>query len=78
MSSDPTHPADEPIEIVVNGETRSIGGGVTVEAFLQDHDLDPDLVVVERNAEILPRERYGETILRADDRLEIVHFVGGG
>lgn len=78
MSSDPTHPADEPIEIVVNGETRSTGRGVTVEAFLRDHDLDPDLVVVERNAEILPRERYGETTLEADDRLEIVHFVGGG
>lgn len=71
-------PTEEPIEIVVNGETRQAGSGATVEAFLAAHDLDPDLVVVERNGEILPRGRYSETALEAGDRLEIVHFVGGG
>ncbi|MDX1660813.1 MAG: sulfur carrier protein ThiS [Gemmatimonadota bacterium] len=70
--------SNEPIDIVVNGEVRAAERGATVEAFLLDHDLNPDLVVVERNGEILPRERYGDTRLRSEDRLEIVHFVGGG
>lgn len=79
MSPDSTtSPAEEPIEIVVNGEPRATGSDVTVEAFLREHDLNPDLVVVERNGEILPRERYAKTTLEVDDRLEIVHFVGGG
>jgi thiamine biosynthesis protein ThiS len=35
-------------------------------------------VAVERNLEIVPRSRWGETIIQANDRLEVVHFVGGG
>ncbi len=66
------------LEIVVNGEPRAARPGATVEAFLRDHDLEPDLVVVERNGEILPRGRYTDTALEEGDALEIVHFVGGG
>lgn len=71
--------ADAPaLEIVVNGRARSAERGATVASFLAAHDLDPDLVVVERNGEILAREAYAGTPLDSGDRLEIVHFVGGG
>jgi thiamine biosynthesis protein ThiS len=66
------------IEIVANGQRRAIPDGQTVAAFLAGLELDPDVVVVERNGEIVPRSRFGELRLEADDRLEIVHFVGGG
>ena len=46
--------------------------------FLARHDLDPDLVVVERNGRILRREEFDRTALEPGDELEIVHFVGGG
>jgi thiamine biosynthesis protein ThiS len=49
-----------------------------VAAFLAGQGLDPDVVVVERNGEIVPRSRFGELRLVANDRLEVVHFVGGG
>lgn len=66
------------IEIVVNGEVRSAPPDATIETFLRVRDLDPDLVVVERNGEIVPRGRFGAVRLEGGDRLEIVHFVGGG
>ena len=46
--------------------------------FLARHDLDPDLVVVERNGRILRRQDFDGTALEDGDELEIVHFVGGG
>jgi len=46
--------------------------------LLRSLDLNPGLVVVERNREILDRDRYGEVEVEAGDRLELVHFVGGG
>ena len=66
------------IEVVANGELRTIPDGLTVAEFLAGLELDSDVVVVERNGEIVPRSRFGELRLEADDRLEIVHFVGGG
>ena len=66
------------MEIIVNGETRAAARGATIERFLFDHDVDPELVVVERNGEILARGDLAGTVLAPGDRLEVVHFVGGG
>jgi thiamine biosynthesis protein ThiS len=66
------------IEILANGEAREVSPGTTVADFLAAHDLDPDLVVVERNGGILHRAAFDATALQPDDELEIVHFVGGG
>lgn len=65
-------------EIQANGETRPVAAGATVAGFLAAHDIDPDLVVVERNGGILSRAAFDETLLAPGDELEIVHFVGGG
>ena len=70
--------ANKTLEIVVNGEPRLVAEGATVEMFLTSHEIDPDIVVVEANGVILPRNRFGVTRLAAGDALEIVHFVGGG
>lgn len=66
------------IAIVVNGESREVEADATIERFLVDHEIDPDVVVVERNGRIVPRRALGSTALEPADRLEIVHFVGGG
>lgn len=65
-------------EIRANGEARSVPPGTSVAGFLARHDLDPDLVVVERNGSILRRQEFDGTALEPGDELEIVHFVGGG
>lgn len=66
------------ITVTVNGEEREIAAGQSVKAFLESLDLHPGMVVVERNREILDRDRYGEVVVEPGDLLELVHFVGGG
>lgn len=66
------------INITLNGEPRRIASGTTVAALLADLDLDATKVAVERNLEIVPRSTFGTVALAEGDRLEIVHFVGGG
>jgi thiamine biosynthesis protein ThiS len=69
---------DDEIRIRVNGEERAVPGGTSVHDFLRALELEPALVVVERNGDILRRDRYAEVRLDAGDALELVHFVGGG
>ena len=69
---------EDTIRIQLNGRERDVPAGLTVLGLLESLDLKPGLVVVERNREILTRARYDEVAVRAGDRLELVHFVGGG
>lgn len=62
----------------MNGERREVAEGSSVLDLLAAHQLDPRTVAVERNGEIVRRERFGDTALTAGDRLEIVRFVQGG
>jgi sulfur carrier protein len=66
------------VEIVVNGKPVSISAGETVHDFLAGKRMTDAMAIVERNGEIVPRGKYGDTRLQAGDRLEVVHAVGGG
>jgi thiamine biosynthesis protein ThiS len=66
------------IAITVNGQERDIADGETVAALLRAIGLDTRKVAVERNEEIVPRSTYDSVALTPGDRLEIVHFIGGG
>lgn len=67
------------IAVTVNGEARRMVAGSTVGDLLREHDLDPRMVVVERNREILrDRGAFDRLPLAEGDELELVHFVGGG
>ena len=67
------------IAVTVNGDERLIPAGHTLGDLLREHDLDPRMVVVERNRVILrERDRFDGLALEDGDVLEIVHFVGGG
>lgn len=76
MTETASHTAQ--IGIEVNGEPRRIASGATIAALCEDIGLDPAKVAVERNLEIVPRSQLADTRLVEGDRLEIVHFVGGG
>lgn len=65
------------MEIIVNGEARTITP-ISMLELLRSLDIDPSRVAVELNHDILPKGEYESTILNAGDRIEIVHFVGGG
>ncbi|HUD50192.1 sulfur carrier protein ThiS [Parvibaculum sp.] len=66
------------MQLTVNGDIHEIDAPLTVLALIERFGLDPRKVAIERNLEIVPRSVYGETQLGQGDRLEIVHFVGGG
>ena len=66
------------IDVRINGEERGVPAGLSVSTLLEHLDLQPRLVVVERNGDILSRDRYDEVEVSAGDVLELVHFVGGG
>lgn len=66
------------LSIILNGEQRTVRAGMTIADLAADIGLDPKKVAVERNLEIVPRSTLAEVALADGDRLEIVHFVGGG
>ncbi len=69
----------EPIAVTLNGDSREIPAGSTVASLLASLELEPRLVVVERNREILrDRDAFARIELARGDTIEIVHFVGGG
>ena len=75
----PTLPTGTTIAIRVNGESREVPTGWSLSSLLADLALEPRLIVVERNREILrDRNAFDDVTLQDRDVLELVHFVGGG
>ena len=68
----------ERLEIMVNGEPRQVPAPATLDDLLRQLGLDPRMVVVELNREIVRRPRLAGTALADGDAVELVHFVGGG
>lgn len=66
------------MRLVVNGEEQQVGSNTTIGELLASLGLADTLVAVERNEEVVPRARHANTRLAEGDRIEVVHFVGGG
>jgi len=68
----------ERMRIHVNGEARDVGSGISVATLLRELGLDGRTVVVELNRQIIRRTEIEDMVLETGDRIELVHFVGGG
>jgi len=66
------------MKLIINGTEREFSNLTTLSSLVEQLGMKPDRVAVELNREIVPRDRWNETNLTDGDRLEIVHFVGGG
>ncbi|MEK6638649.1 MAG: sulfur carrier protein ThiS [Pseudomonadota bacterium] len=66
------------ITITLNGAPRSVAPGMTIAGLAAELGLNPTKLAVERNLEIVPRSTLAAVMIADGDRLEIVHFVGGG
>ncbi|HTS06432.1 MAG TPA: sulfur carrier protein ThiS [Candidatus Eisenbacteria bacterium] len=65
----------------INGEQRNfedIPSPFTLLALIEKLGMKADRVAIELNLDIAPRDRWAETTLKEGDKLEVVHFVGGG
>lgn len=66
------------IDVIVNGEPRRVARDATLLELLAALALDPRTVVVEHNRRIVRRPALSEVTVAPGDRIELVHFVGGG
>ena len=66
------------MDIILNGEPQALAGPCTVLALLESTDLAGRKVAVEVNGAIVPKSLHAEHALKAGDRVEIVHALGGG
>jgi sulfur carrier protein len=66
------------MKLQINGEQRDFPGGLTVATLVEHLGMKADRVAVELNLEIVPRAQWQAIPLNDGDKLEIVHFVGGG
>ncbi len=66
------------MNVIINGDNRTIDEEMTVDQLLTNLRLDGRKVAVEKNMEIVPKSQYKEIFLAEGDKFEIVHFIGGG
>ncbi|MEI9931988.1 MAG: sulfur carrier protein ThiS [Rhizomicrobium sp.] len=66
------------LSVTINGEARQLDSATSVRALLTSLGMNPAKIAVERNLEIVPRSQYDTLMVGEGDRLEIVHFIGGG
>jgi thiamine biosynthesis protein ThiS len=66
------------MRVFVNGEQKHFETAVSLSELITQLDLPVPRIAIELNREVVRRSDWGSTMLRDDDRIEIVHFVGGG
>jgi thiazole synthase/sulfur carrier protein len=66
------------VRLIVNGEEKRFEAAGDLAGLIAGLGLDARKVAVERNLAIVPRSLWPATVLAEGDRIEIVHFVGGG
>lgn len=66
------------MKIIINGETREIGGEATLADLVDSLDLSGRRIAIEVNEELVPRSTFADHPIREGDHIEIVHAIGGG
>lgn len=66
------------MKVTLNGESKECPEGITIENLLDLYKIDKNRVAVELNLRIIPRKELSKRVLRDEDLLEVVTFVGGG
>lgn len=66
------------MKITVNGSIKEIEKDSSITSMLSEMKLIPEAIVVEINGNIVSQNKYSSVLLRENDVIELVHFVGGG
>ena len=66
------------MNVYVNGELREVSGSASLAELIAELGLPVARIAIELNREVVRRSEWGSTMLKDEDRIEIVHFVGGG
>jgi thiamine biosynthesis protein ThiS len=66
------------LRVTINGEAREVPDEITLDALIRHLALVPDRLAIERNREVVRRADWPQTGIEENDKIEIIHFVGGG
>lgn len=66
------------MKIFINGEAHEFEGPLTIQQLLEALSFTQKRIAIEVNREIIPHGQYSNTQINAEDRIEIVHAIGGG
>lgn len=66
------------MNITLNGEKRAVPDDLNVAGLLRHLEIEPERVAVEINEEIVRKATYADILVRENDRVEVVQFMGGG
>ena len=66
------------MRVFVNGDEKDFSPGISLAELIEQLDLPVARIAIELNREVVRRSDWGSTMLKDEDRIEIVHFVGGG
>jgi len=66
------------MKIQLNGEPREVADGTTLSELLAELEMTQQRIAVEINLNIIPRSQHAQTLLQADDKVELVRAIGGG
>ena len=66
------------MKIFINGETKEIAGEINLIELLENFSLPQERIAVELNKEVVRKKDWGTIRVKDADKIEIVHFVGGG
>ena len=69
---------DDKLRVTVNEEAREVPAGTTLAGLVEQLALAPERLAVEHNRRVVPRADWTRVELSEGDRVEVVHFVGGG
>ena len=66
------------MKILLNGKEEKLPGALTIKELLDRRGVRPEMTAIELNFEIVKRKEYDQTVLKEDDKVEIVTMMGGG
>ncbi len=66
------------MNLFINGKKKELEEKMTIGQLLKARKIRPEVVTVELNEKIIEREKYGDTVLKEGDKLELVYYMGGG
>ena len=66
------------MKIILNGKETEVGEKQTILTLLESYQLNPQITIVEKNRQIIAREKYGTETLAEQDSLELIRYMGGG
>ena len=66
------------IQVFINGKKNSCWERTSLTSLLKDLNIDNDGIAIEINYSVIPKSQYEDTIIKNNDKMEIVQFIGGG